>query len=213
MTVKTKFDLVKLLEEKNEKISKAKRVKSLLQKQKKLLGTKRSLTQFDEPVLFLVRRDGKMDIFEKATAGKFVYEHSTGKPRFIELRPSDQITFDYGDRKVRGYIAHEDRPFAGFEEPVVDSETVMLGYEKTKATDLKYQEKIESLKNKAKMTWVWIVLGIAGAIVTILFGISAFAPDLWDRIFKTGEYAVQNREAVAPSVGIIGLWLKDKFKK
>lgn len=182
-------ELMSNLNERNERISKAKKVRSLLQMQKGLIKRKQSLTDFQEPVLFLVRRDGKMETYEKATSGKFIFDHSTGKPRFIELRPSDQITFDYGDKKVRGYIAHEDRPFAGWDEPIIDSETVMLGYEKTKATDLKYQSKIEDLKRKGKLTWVWIILALLGG-----FGLmSVLVPtSFWDRLFKTGQYAIQN---------------------
>jgi len=179
------------LKEKEEKLSKAEKVRSLLTKQRGLLKKKESLTEFDEPVLDLHRRNGNIETYEKATAGKFTFTHSNGEERFIELRPSDQETRDYGGRKVRWYTCHEDRPFAGWENPVVDSETVMLGYEKTKATDLKYQERIQSLKNKAKLTWVWIIIGIAAAIFIIIFAISSFAPELWDRIFHTGKYAVQ----------------------
>ena len=191
-------DLIQKLEERGERISKAKKVRSLLQKQKGFLKSKRSLTEFDEPVLFLNRRDGKMDIFEKATAGKFIFDHSTGKPRFIELRPSDQITFDYGDRKVRGYMAHEDRPFAGWDNPIVDSETVMLGYEKTKATDLKYQQKIEELKNAGKMTWLWIV---GGLILAIALAIVIIPDTFWDKIFSKGA-----------SAGLLFLKIKKKSK-
>ena len=71
-------------------------------------------------------------------------------------------------------MAHEDRPYAGWDDPVVDSESVMLGYKKTKATDLKYQERIEALKNKGRLTWVYIILGLAAA-----FAIGAFAYMNW----------------------------------
>lgn len=197
--------------EKGEKISKARRVRSLIQKQKGLLKTKQSLTQFDEPVLFLVRRDGKMDIFEKATAGKFMFEHSTGKPRFIELRPSDQITFDYADRKVRGYVANEDRPFAGWDNPIVDSESIMLGYEKTKATDLKYQERIEALKNKSKMTWVYILIGLAVAILIVAFAYNTWIqPALANKAKAEAEIA---EKVIIPTAGIILTSIKNRFIK
>jgi hypothetical protein len=201
--------LLKLLEEKKVKISKAKKVRSLLQKQKGLIKKKQSLTQFDEPVLDLYRRDGRVECFEKATAGKLVYTHSNGKEMYMTLRPGDQYMRDYGGRKVRWYVAHEDRPFAGFENPILDSETVMLGYEKTKATDLKYQERIAKLKNASKMTWVWIILAILGGLA-LLFLLTP--GEFWDRMFKTGSHAVANKEVVVPSVASLFYVIKNRSK-
>lgn len=195
--------------EKEDKLSKAKRVRSLIQKQKGLLKKKQSLTSFDEPVLFLVRRNGKMDILEKATAGKFTFEHSTGNARFIELRPSDQITFDYADRKVRGYVAHEDRPYAGWDDPVVDSESIMLGYEKTKATDLKYQEKIARLKNAGRLTWVWIIIGVAIAIAIVGF---AYVNWIQPALERTARAEADIAGVAPPVAGFIWLTLKKKWK-
>lgn len=196
MTLK---EVINKLEERNEKISKAKKIRMLITKQKGLIKKKKSFTEFDEPVLFLNRRDGKIDFYEKATAGKFIFTHSDGKPRYIELRPTDQRTFPYGDKRVRCYIAHEDRPFAEWDNPINDSESVMLGYEKTKATDLKYQAELERLKNKARLTWVWILLAIAGAVIGIAFAYNTWiAPALNSR-----EQAQASIQAVAPVVGNI----------
>lgn len=208
MKVKIKVKgLQNVLEEKGHKISKAKRVRTLLKKHKGLMKSQQALTEFKEPVLDLHRRDGSIETYEHATAGKFVFTHSNGKERYIELRPCDQETRDYAGKKVRWYTAHEDRPFAGFENPVVDGETVMLGYEKTKATDLKYQERIARLKNQAKFTWVYIILGIAGA-----FAIGAFAWSTWIAPYlaqKATNTAVQN----APTAGLILMSLKGGMKK
>lgn len=195
--------LMEVLKEKGDKISKASRVRTLLQKHKGLMKNKEALTDFKEPVLDLVRRSGQIETYENATAGKFIFTHSNGKERFIELRPSDQYTRDYAGKKIRWYTAHEDRPFAGFEDPIVDGESVMLGYEKTKATDLKYQERIERLKNRGKMTWVWIILGIALAIGIVIFA------------YATWLAPAQNAKAVAqqapPTAGLILLSLKNRW--
>lgn len=200
MTIK---ELKQKLEERNEKISKAQRVTTLLQKRKRLLKDRESLTDFQEPVLFLVRRDGNMQIHEKATAGKFVFEHSTGNTRFIELRPSDQITFDYADKKVRGYVAHEDRPYGGWDNPIMDSESVMLALEKTKATDLKYQTKMEELKNKNKQTWIYILIG--GAIA---FLIVAFAYNNW-----IAPSQIEKAKAIGIPTGIITIIKRKIYKQ
>lgn len=206
------IDTINKFKERGDKISKAKRVRSLLQKQKTLMSSKRTLTNFEEPVLFLIRNNGKMDIYEKATAGKFVFEHSSGKSRYLELRPADQISFDYADRKVRGYVAHEDRPYAGWDNPILDSESVMLGYEKTKATDLKYQERIENLKNKGKMTLGWIALYIAGAIAIIGFAYYTWIqPALSAKAVEQAKITAQ--QVVIPTAGLIWLNIKNKYKK
>lgn len=204
-------ELLRQLREREEKISKASKIKSLLTKQKGLWKNKQALTDFEEPVLFLNRRNGITDIYERATAGKFVFEHSNGKSRFIELRPSDQQAFPYGDKRVRAYFAHEDRPYAGWDDPIVDGESVMLGYEKTKATDLKYQQAIERLKNQGKMTWIWILLGIAGAILIIGFAYATWIqPALANKALAEAQII---KETAPPTAGLIGLWIKKLFKK
>lgn len=200
-------ELNERLKDKGEKLSRAKRIRSLIQKQKGLIKNKESLTDFKEPVLFLVRRGGKMDIYEDATTGKFTFEHSTGNARQIELRLSDQITFDYANRRVRGYVGHEDRPFANWDNPVVDSESVMLGYEKTKATDLKYQERIARLKNAGKLTWVWIILGIAGALA-----IAGFAYATWVQPALANK-AKADAEIFKPVAGALLMMLKIKLSR
>lgn len=192
------------LQEKDEKISKATRVRSLLQKQKGLIRSKQTLTDFKEPVLFLVRRDGKMDIYEKATAGKFIFEHSSGDSKFLELRPADQITFDYADRKVRGYVAFEDRPFAGWDDVIIDNDSLSSNLEKIKSTDLKYQERIEALKNKGKLTWVYIIIGLAIAVAIIGFSYMTWIqPALSKR-------AKDIASITPPVAGFIWLWFKTK---
>lgn len=202
-------ELIKKLKEKDEKISKASKVRALLLKQKGLFKKKQSLTDFQEPVLFLVRQNGMMDIYEKATAGKFVFEHSNGKSRFIELRPSDQITFPYGDKRVRCYLANENRPYAGWDDPIVDGESVMLGYEKTKATDLKYQQAIERLKNAGKMTWVWIIIGIAVAVAIVGFAYMSWIQPALEK----KALAEAGLKSVAPTAGIIISIIRNKIGK
>lgn len=203
-----KQKLIELLEKKGYKISLAEEIKSTIQMQKGLLKKKESLTDFDEPLLFLRRGNGnKVETFHKATQGMFVFEHSNGKNRFIELRPEDQLTFPYGEKKIRVYFADENRPYTGWENPVVDGESTSIGIEKVRATDLKYQSKMEELKNKGKLTWVWIVIGLA-----IALAIGAFAYNTW-----IVPSQIQKAQALAniPQVGWILLTtkIKQKFKK
>lgn len=166
--------LKEVLEGMGERISKAQRVRSLLQMQKGFWKKQQSLTDFREPVLDLHRRDGRIETYENATAGKFVFTHSNGQERYAELRPSDQEIRDYGAKKVRWYTLYEDAPFANYPNPIVDGESVMIGYEKTKSTDAKYQASLLKLKNEGKIAWVWIIVGIAAAIAIVLFAVSTW---------------------------------------
>lgn len=195
-----KRDLREILLERGDTLSKASRIRMLIAKQKGFWRAKKKLTSFNEPVLFLTRRSGKIDFYENASSGKFVFEHSDGKQRYIELRPSDQGTLNYGDKQVRCYQAHEDRPFSGYENPINDTESVALSMEKIKKTDLKYQERLASLANKGKLTWVWIILGIAGAIAIIGFAYMTWIqPALEKKAIADAQIAIKN----APTAGLI----------
>ena len=201
-------ELIELIELKKEKTSRATEVRSLLQKQKKLLGSKQTLTNFKEPVLFL-KTGNKIKFYENATAGKFIFEHSNGQARFIELRVSDQCTMPYGDKNVRCYLADENRPYANWESPVVDSESVMLGYEKTKATDLKHQKEIEGLKIKNKKAFIWYLIGFAAAVFIIMMGWS-----MWVAPRQEIRAAAKAATKVAPpTAGMIIIYFKGLFKK
>ena len=202
------IELYNILDKNKEKFTKATRVMSLLQKQKGLMKKRQSLTNFDEPVLDLHRINGKIETYEKATAGKFIFTHSCGEERFIELRPEDQEIRDYGDKKIRWYSCHENFPFAGWGNPVLDNETVTRGYEMTKATDLKYQERIQGLKNKGKLTWLWVVGGI---ILAIAFAIMIIPDSFWNRFGNSG--VVKSAVNVAPpTVGLLLLKVKNKIR-
>ena len=125
-------------EEKGVKISQANKVRTLLTKQKGLLKKKLSYTDFNEPVLFFTRRNGNTEIYENCTAGKFFFTHSNTKERYVEIRTADQQKMDYGDRKIRCYFGHEDFPFTGWSNPIVDSESIMMALKKVIASNLKY---------------------------------------------------------------------------
>lgn len=200
-----------IIEERNRKLSKANRVKSLLQKQKGIIKAKESLTDFKEPVFDLVRRDGRIETYEKATAGNFVFTHSNGEERFITLRPEDQKTRDYADKKIKWYIGHEDYPFANFNNPVLDNEHVSKGYMMTKATDRKYEEKMERLKSQNKMIWVYILLGIAGAIAITLFALNQWGGGLSNLGGSNGGGSSPS-PPTAGMIPILGSFLKNKIK-
>ena len=101
---------------------------------------------------------GKVEFFEEATKGQFVYQHSDGEERYITLNPRWLQTFDYGKKTFRGYICHEDHPYPLPEEPTVTAEMTGIAVEKT-LNDVK-KWKTKELSEKTKM-WQTIFFGIA----------------------------------------------------
>ena len=147
--------------------SRARRIRLLLKKRKGLIGTYQDTKDFEEPCLLLMRRSRKVEFYEKATQGKFIFEHSDGQERAIELNPQFIHTFDYGKRDFRGYVCHEDYPTPLPDIPVVSAEMYQLGIEKT-LNDIK-KWKAEEMKGIGEM-WFKIRLGIA-----IVIGVLALA--------------------------------------
>lgn len=141
-----------------------KRVKILLKKTKQALKTYKSMTSFKEPVLFLIRRSGRVEFHENAKKTLFDYTHSDGVARFIILHPSKILTFDYGRKTFRGYMAHEDHPLALPEEPTITAEQMNITIEKTLNDVRKW--KAEELKARGDMWWK-IITGLA--IIIALF--------------------------------------------
>lgn len=199
-------ELFEHLLEQGEQISKAEKVKNLLTMQKKFLKRKQALTDFKEPVLDLRRRDGKIETYERATAGKLVFTHSNGEERYITLRPEDQGTRDYGDKKIRWYQGHEDYPFADWNNPINDSTAVTKGYEMVDATNLKYQERIQGLKNKGKLTWLWVIGGI---ILALALAITIIPASFWERFGGTTTVV----QAAPPTAGMLMIKMKNYCSK
>ena len=131
--------------------SRARRVRLLLAKERKLIGTRQRITNFKEPVVMLMRRNRHIEFYEDATKGKFKITHSDGKPREVYLLPSFQLRFDYGGKTFNGYWCHEDFPIPLPEDVLISSEALADIVEKV-AYDLK---KIDKKEMNMGMRWVW----------------------------------------------------------
>lgn len=150
---------------KQEKKSDAKKIKELMRKRKKFLKSYYDVAPFKEPVMFFERRSGETEFYEEVTAGMFEYEHSDGSKRFIIVNPNSQKKFGFGERKFRGYWAHEDYPITGHPDPLLTSEQVNMIVEKSLADMKKW--KAQEVKAKGDLIWT---IAIAIAVV-----IGAFA--------------------------------------
>ena len=77
----------------HEKQSKAKRIKILLKNYKKRMGDYQDMTNFNEPVMFLMRNTRKVEFYDGATTGWFQFTHSDGGLRKVKLSPEYLQTY------------------------------------------------------------------------------------------------------------------------
>lgn len=106
------------------------RIKILIKKQKKLIGSHKKITGFKEPVVFFIRNNGHVEFYENAKNSKFRFQTEKEQERTIELDTGRMLTFDYGNNNFKGYILHEDNPFPLPIKPVIDAELLYIITEK-----------------------------------------------------------------------------------
>jgi hypothetical protein len=142
--------------------SRATRIRMLLKKNKEVFKDKQSITDFKEPVNMLIRRSRAVEFYEDASKGSFEFTHSDGTHREIYLEPSQQVSFDYGKRKFKGYICHEDFPLPLPEVPIVTADTINSIVEKTMMDMKKLNERKKEMQLK---TAKYIMFAIAGGFI------------------------------------------------
>ena len=173
-----------------EKQSKARRIKLLLKKYDKTFKAHMEMSNFKEPVVFLMKRNRKVEFYENATQGSFKFERTDGREGNIELAPEFLHTFDYGKRTFKGYLCHEDYLTPLPESPVIMADMFNIAQEKT-LHDVRKWKKDEQAGIGLK--WKQILIGIAilvaiplGAkIIGGLFGVEI---DLWPVMIVTGKH-------------------------
>lgn len=144
-----------------------KRIRTLLKKHKKFMGSRKKLAKFKQPVVLLMRRGNTVEFFENAKKNEFEFEHSDGHTRSIILNPAHQKSFDYGADTFSGYILHEDIPVPLPEQPLITTEMVGILVEKTLADIRKW--KAEEWKARGKFIWY-----IAGGIALIILAYAMY---------------------------------------
>lgn len=148
----------------------AKERRTVFKKAKGLLRSYYNISEFDEPIAILMRRNQKCDFFEKVTKGNFFIQHSDGNERQIFIDPKFLQTFNYGKHTFKGYILHEDFPTPLPEDPLVTSEMISIANYKTlnDMSQWKAQTKLMDAKTKSVVTYGIIIL--LGLGVIFLFG-------------------------------------------
>lgn len=137
-------------------------MKILIAQYKTLLTNKKKIRNFKEPILLLIRRNGKVEYYQKQANTEFTFEHSDGKDRTIHLEPSQLLSFEYGSETFKGYIAYEDEYLPYPQKPILYSQTVQTIIDKI-MNDINTW-KAQEFSAKGKMWWS-ILGGIALCIV------------------------------------------------
>lgn len=137
----------------------------MLKKYNKTFKSYNEMSNFKEPVVFLARRNRRVEFFEDATKGRFEFTHSDGEMGKIDLSPEYLNTFDYGKRTFKGYICHEDHPTPLPENPIVTAELFNIAEEKV-LHDMKKWKKSE--QEGIGLKWKQILIGIALVIAVPL---------------------------------------------
>ena len=113
------------------KEDRGKEIKHILKKYQGLIKKKKELAKFEEPLVFLMRRNRTIEVYEDAKKGRLSFEHSDGGDRFIELTPSFLHDFPYGRDTFKVYICHEDFGFPLPEDFTVSSDQIEMTITKT----------------------------------------------------------------------------------
>lgn len=136
-----------------------KRIKTLLKKHKKLIGSILEPAKFEEPIALLKRQSGNVEFYEKIKGDKFVFTHSNKKQRFISLDKKYLCRFDYGKHQFLGYILDENYPIPITEkDPLIPVEEMGIVLDKTLHDRNKWEADV--VKQKGNMYWK-ILIGLA----------------------------------------------------
>lgn len=151
----------------------------------------------EQPYLFLMKKEGYIDIIPNIKAGEFVIkDEANNTNKSIFLSPKKMQVLRYGDQMVRCWIAHEDCMGALPEDPVHDATLVKMIIQKIAAN---YQD----MKNPTgKIPWGWII-GIGAALI---LGYGAYKTGMLDKlIHPTVVKAIAHNitQNVTQNVGVV----------
>lgn len=147
--------------------SKAQRIDSLFKVYKTLLKRKKKLVELKQPVMFLQRENMKDELYENVTKGRFEFQGSDGKQRFITIDPSRMRTLPFGNDILRYYVAHERYPLPLPNERNFTNMQFYKGIDDTLSAKKEWEaKKFTALGNM----WWKIMMGIA-----VLVGLAILA--------------------------------------
>lgn len=146
------------------------RIKNLLKKYKDGWKTHQSIIPLSQPVMILIRRNQRVEFHEaqknnELHNAKFIYKHSGGETREIELNDSYLHTADYGKNTFKAYIHHEDWAFPMSPNPITEYKRYMQSINNAMSADLKWKAEERKASAKQLMAIAAIIAVIAGGII------------------------------------------------
>lgn len=141
-----------------------------------------------DPILEIIRRDGRIETIENAKVGKYKIKHSDGTNRIINLRPSKLLFREdkENERSIKVWVYYEDEIEAYPSEPLEECETINGFVDKVKSATKEF----EQVEYKGKNEMIWTIAKSIGLVFAIIIGLLIvaqwFAPDLLNTIFKKG---------------------------
>lgn len=165
----------------------------------KLLGNQRAITNFKQPILFLMRNNKKIEFHENATKGTFTYQHTNGEKRTIHLTGQGLYDFQYGGKTFAGYICHEDIATPLPENPIVSTEIMGQAIEATTAVNKKWDlKKAESTKELMKGIAIVLAVIIGGGILLYILAPQLFEGTITQTVQNVTQNVTQNISQIPP---------------
>lgn len=168
-----------------------KQIKTLIKRTQGIIKDKENLAKFEEPVLWLIRRTGKVEYYPGIKTSQFEFEHSDGQNRILIIGPP-LLHFDYGKDTFSGYICHEDYPTPLPSDPLITTELVTILIDKT----LNDMKKWKAEEWKAKGKFVWYILGGIAVIILAYAVLKMFSPPTIAATKEAVKQVIQNMTTI-----------------
>jgi hypothetical protein len=139
-------------------------IKTLMTKHKKLIKNKQALTEFKEPIVFLIKGN-KVTFHENITEGTFEYKASNDEIRKVVLDPRYKLSFDYADKGFTGYLIDENHPTPIPTTPILSAESFHDVINRTLSIIDKWKAEDKKATTQMIKTIGYITAGLIGMYI------------------------------------------------
>lgn len=157
----------------------------------KLRGEKYKST-LKEPILFLMRSNGKMELIENVEDGIFYVDspdRELSKRKAIILDPAKIYSWEYGAMRWRTYVAFEDEMSCYPVDVVHDSRSFRRIIQ---AITLNYKDFME--KDPIKIGKMWLLIFVGIAVLVYFLATSGFLDQILHGGKQVAETTIQARQ-------------------
>ena len=138
-------------------------VKTLFLKKQKLFKDVEHLVTLKEPVLFLMRNSGDIEIHENVKGTTFNFENGDGNASMIKINPTKLHRMNYGQHLFKCYVAHENNALCYPQKSIYDTEEINEIFNKAQR-DLQNRKIAQYSQYGEAISKAVIGIGIAVAI-------------------------------------------------